>query len=73
MTRPELAAYIRTTGHAFNLPIEDGTQLSPREILELGMLTRTAESLACRIERDDEADKAACAKIYRGEVFSYGE
>lgn len=73
MTRIELARYVRDTGHAFNLPIEDGTQLSPREILELGMLTKTAEKLAARIERDDEADKAACARVYRGEVFSYGD
>lgn len=73
MTRIELAAHIRTTGNGFLEPIEDGTDMTQKEITLLQALAHSATALALRIERDAESDQMAKAWNYKNESCVYAD
>ncbi|MGI9485311.1 MAG: hypothetical protein ACR2RF_05395 [Geminicoccaceae bacterium] len=50
MTRRELAQHVRTTGNGFLEPIQDGTDLTQREITLLQALCNSAAAMAGQIE-----------------------
>ena len=73
MTRQELARWLRNQANGMQEPLLDGTDLTKSERVSLNMIMAKLSGAAYAIEASNAADKAACAKIYSGEVFSYGE
>lgn len=73
MTRAELAQHIRNTGNGFLEPIQDGTDLTQKEIALLQALTNSAGAMASRIEAEAAADRAAISQIYAGETCVYAD
>ena len=73
MTRAEFAQHVRTTGNGFLEPIEDGTDMTQREIALLKALANSAGAMALRIEAEAAADRAACERIYSNESCIYAD